>query len=79
MRDAEVDFVLERFDQTEPTLQRKIVAGLIERTMKTQEQRDLLLAACEGLLACSLPKDVSGQRMVQNAVDAIASVKAGEA
>jgi hypothetical protein len=29
MSDAEVDFVLERFDQTEPALQRRIVAQLV--------------------------------------------------
>lgn len=40
LTDAEIDDILERFDQTEPKLQRRIIARFIE-------DRELLLMACK--------------------------------
>lgn len=53
MTDADVDFILERFDQTEPALQRRIVAGMMAELADTQDERDRLRAALRSLLdAC---------------------------
>lgn len=52
MSDAEVDFVLERYDQTEPHLQRQIVAELISRLA---EAKLLLIRKSEALAVFASP------------------------
>lgn len=40
LSDAEIDIILERFDQTEPTLQRKIVAAIFVKAERLERERD---------------------------------------
>lgn len=46
-----VDAVLERFDQTDPALQRQIVAGFAARLAKAEAERDKLAAEVKRLRA----------------------------
>lgn len=54
LTDAEIDTLLERFDQTEPQLQRRIVASLISEIALRDEQLQKTQAA---LTACKRIKE----------------------
>lgn len=47
LTDEEIDVLLERFDQTDPALQRRIIARFITRGVAADD----LLAALKGLMA----------------------------
>jgi hypothetical protein len=49
----------------------------IGKRQRAERQRDELLEACRGLLTCSLPVDISGQRFVDAARAAIAKATEG--
>lgn len=67
MSEREIDSLLERFDATAAPLQRRIVAELTVKASMAEE----LLDACRLLLRCSLPRDVSGERIVHKARAAV--------
>jgi hypothetical protein len=62
LSDREIDSLLTKFDATAAPLKRRIVAELTVKASMAEE----LLEACRLLLMCSLPRDVSGQAMVDN-------------
>lgn len=66
LTDAEVDYLLERFDQTEPSLQRRIVAGFVARTTMAELAVAALVAALSpveaSLAARGVTRDVLAAR-----------------
>lgn len=51
MTDADVNALLERFDQTEPRLQRRIIAAFVCDAATLRDENESLRKSCEDLLA----------------------------
>lgn len=83
MSDEEIDMLLERFDQTDPKLQRRIIAEFVQRCHKFEVQRDELLAALEQIVTdwdsvdpnAQVPDEINDDEHWEAARAAIAEAK----
>ncbi len=72
----QIDALLERFDATDPVLQRRIVVQLCANLYKAEEHKANLLAACKEMVAMTLAQASLGlskgeREMLDNARAAI--------